>query len=205
MGTVLVLAGAGVASALQHSRSATIAICLDKDAGTIRSVKASASCRHGERKLAWNRRGPHGATGPAGAPGAQGESGPMGPAGPAGPPGAEGPAGPRGFTGDQGVPGVPGVSGYQVVKREILDVALTSGEVFSPQVLCPSDKVPIGGGFTWVGIPVGNGIEGIPDVTLFSSAPFTANNTWSIIFRANTIPQGATYDYYGWAICATAG
>jgi hypothetical protein len=89
--------GAAAGYAVNHDDSPTVHACyrVAKD-GTparrapLRVVGSASDCRHSERPLVWNLRGPQG---PAGLPGADGAAGPAGPAGPAG---AAGPAGPPG-------------------------------------------------------------------------------------------------------------
>ncbi len=74
---VVVAVGAGGAIAAAASSDTTvIKACTSKSA--IRLAGAKGQCSRGERALAWNRRGPAGATGPAGAAGAAGPAGPAG-------------------------------------------------------------------------------------------------------------------------------
>ncbi|MDX6536142.1 MAG: hypothetical protein QOD37_483, partial [Gaiellales bacterium] len=92
--------GAAAGYAVNHDDSPTVHACyrVAKD-GTparrapLRVVGSASDCRHSERPLVWNLRGPQG---PAGRPGADGAAGAAGPAGPAGPAGAAGAAGPPG-------------------------------------------------------------------------------------------------------------
>ena len=118
LGMVLIVTAVGMASAMQQSRSSTITVCLDKEAGTVRVVKASATCKAGEKKLSWNRRGPQGVAGPMGETGAQGEAGPQGEVGPSGLQGTDGAQGPRGLQGEQGPRGLQGEQGPRGLQGE---------------------------------------------------------------------------------------
>jgi hypothetical protein len=63
-------------------------------AGHVRLIGRGEDCRHQERLVVWNVRGPRGAQGEPGAAGPEGPEGPQGPEGPEGPQGPEGPEGP---------------------------------------------------------------------------------------------------------------
>jgi hypothetical protein len=105
---------AGVALAAQpggrQPSSAVIHACVKKKTGLVRIVAASATCRRGESRVAWNAQGTRGAAGAAGAAGPQGPAGAAGAAGPKGDTGARGAAGPAGPAGPQGAAGPAGPS-----------------------------------------------------------------------------------------------
>jgi hypothetical protein len=86
-----------------------IRACYKKSGGALR-VEANKSCKPGERRLTWNKKGRQGDVGP---PGPQG---PVGPPGPMGERGPEGPAGRDGDRGPTGPQGPPGESAQVVVK-----------------------------------------------------------------------------------------
>jgi hypothetical protein len=96
------------------------------NAGQVRLIAASESCRNSERRVASDLlgggqgtagpagpQGPAGPAGPQGPAGAQGVQGPAGPAGPQGPQGLQGPQGERGLQGERGVDGATGATGAQ--------------------------------------------------------------------------------------------
>src|SRR4051794_24173779 len=90
---VLLLAGAGLATAAIATGAASdhqIHACVAKKSG---AVKIKAHCGKGDRQVAWNVRGPVGARGAAGA---------VGPRGATGPAGANGTNGTKGDKGDAG-------------------------------------------------------------------------------------------------------
>jgi hypothetical protein len=71
----LVCATAGVAFAAIPGRNGTIKGCYAKRSGALRVISDRARCRHGERTLSWNQRGPTGRTGAIGRTGPQGLAG----------------------------------------------------------------------------------------------------------------------------------
>jgi hypothetical protein len=96
---------------------AVIRGCYKQKSHALRLLAKAKRCKRGERRIAWNRKGPQGQAGSSGTPGAQGSPGAIGPPGPAGPrgvtgsTGAPGPGGPTGATGATGVQGVTGATG----------------------------------------------------------------------------------------------
>jgi hypothetical protein len=113
LGTVLLLAGAGVAyatGALSSASTATIDGCVGKVTGILR-VSQSGRCLPTETPIQWNVQGPQGATGPAGPAGPAGPKGDTGEPGPKGDTGATGPQGPKGDTGEIGATGPQGPKG----------------------------------------------------------------------------------------------
>lgn len=75
IGIGIALVVAGVAVAARSASTGEIHACYSKRTGVLR---VGASCRSGERPLAWNRsgpQGPQGAVGPTGSDGASGASG----------------------------------------------------------------------------------------------------------------------------------
>jgi hypothetical protein len=113
--TALAVAGAAVAAVggRGHASSEVITACASDANGRLRAIRAGASCRSDEHRLAWNVRGLPGAPGPAGPAGADGPAGPQGAAGPAGPPGERGPQGEpgRGLTSFDDLAGLPCTAG----------------------------------------------------------------------------------------------
>ncbi len=105
----------GVALAAQpggrQASSAVIHACVNTKTRLVRIVPATAKCRRGESRVAWNAQGARGADGAAGAAGPQGPAGPAGAAGPKGDAGAQGPAGAAGPAGPQGPAGPAGPQG----------------------------------------------------------------------------------------------
>jgi Lamin Tail Domain len=87
---IAAVAISGAAVAAIPDEDGVIHACRKVEGGALRAVARASFCRPGERKLAWNQRGP------------------AGPAGAAGPTGAQGVAGPKGATGDQGPQGPAG-------------------------------------------------------------------------------------------------
>jgi Lamin Tail Domain/Collagen triple helix repeat (20 copies) len=116
---VIALGGGGVVAAASRDDSSPLVIkaCANRVNGKLRLAGPSGSCKHNERLISWNVKGPAGpvgATGPAGPPGPTGAAGPAGPAGsagPAGPAGARGPTGPAGLAGAAGPAGPAGPAG----------------------------------------------------------------------------------------------
>src|SRR4051812_21938902 len=90
---LMLLAGAGLATAAIAAGAASdhqIHACVAKKSG---AVKIKAHCGRGDRKVAWNVRGPVGARGPTGAIGPRGATGPAGTNGTNGTNGAKGDVG----------------------------------------------------------------------------------------------------------------
>jgi hypothetical protein len=72
----------GWAIAATTKGSPVIRACANKRTGALR---LAAKCRHGERRITWNQKGPAGATGATGATGSAGGAGATGATGPQGP------------------------------------------------------------------------------------------------------------------------
>jgi hypothetical protein len=68
----LVIALGGVAFAAIPDSNGTIHACFQKNGGAVRVVESAAECRSAEQALAWNQRGPQGATGATGPQGIPG-------------------------------------------------------------------------------------------------------------------------------------
>ena len=67
---LLVLAvGVGGGYAVAASKTKTITVCADKSTGVLH-LKTHGRCKRGQRRVAWNQRGPQGGQGPTGQPGA---------------------------------------------------------------------------------------------------------------------------------------
>jgi hypothetical protein len=66
--------------------------------------------------------------------------------GPLGPEGPMGSAGPQGPTGPEGAAGAPWQADYEIVEKEVATDGTLTG-LQSLDVLCPSGKVAVGGGF----------------------------------------------------------
>jgi hypothetical protein len=78
----LAVAASGLISPASDGK---VYVCYGTDSGLMRLVGKAASCRKGERRLAWNQSGRPGENGKDGKAGAQGVAGPAGPStGPAG-------------------------------------------------------------------------------------------------------------------------
>jgi hypothetical protein len=113
----------GIAYAAIPDGSGVFSACVQKSNGGIRLVDpAAGSCQPNEKQVQWSSSGPAGPQGPQGA---------VGPAGPAGP---QGPSG--------------GLAGYEIVHTaDTYDVPDGFSEgVHTSESLCPSGKVPVGGG-----------------------------------------------------------
>ena len=110
---VTIAGGALVATAAsrQDTPQTVIRACANQVNGKLRLAGPSGTCRHNERSISWNVKGPTGPQGPAGSPGPTGPAGPAGPAGAAGTAGPAGPAGPAGAKGDAGSTGARGATG----------------------------------------------------------------------------------------------
>lgn len=157
--------------------------------------------------------GLQGPAGPSGPHGPQGETGPAGPVGATGPQGASGPTGPQGLQGEQGPAGATGatgpmgpsgpqgpagVSGREVVTVKASSAALSMGSSINATALCPSGKVPLGGGGS--ASPVGVGVL----LTLHSSRPATnGTHGWWAEWRNNHNFQVGPVEVFVYAICAT--
>ncbi len=125
VGVVGVVATSGTAVALagrdsDFARAGVITGCYSQQTGDLRVVPARTSCRAGETRVSWRRKGRPGAAGPRGAAGSPGRAGPSGaagaegargPAGADGAPGSQGPVGPAGPSGEPGPSGAPGPVG----------------------------------------------------------------------------------------------
>ena len=123
--TVVALgAGAALAVGAIPGSDGTIQACYQTvtdeagNSGYLRVVDNSDQCQEGENALAWNQRGPQGATGPKGDTGAAGPAGPPGPPGPAGADGSSGGGGgdsrpTRVFLKLDGISGEETMDGYQ--------------------------------------------------------------------------------------------
>ena len=75
----LAVAGSGLIAPAANGK---IYVCYGAKSGSMRLVNKTASCRKGERRLAWNQTGRAGKAGKDGKAGATGAPGPTGPAGP---------------------------------------------------------------------------------------------------------------------------
>jgi hypothetical protein len=98
--------------------------------------------------------------------------------------------------GPQGPAGQNGVSGYQKVVME-MSTGINSGTSMHYVVLCPSGKVPLGGGFEVFG---GSG----PQLSLIASQPYDNSPTvgWRVQLRNNTASLvSTTVRVFG--VCAT--
>jgi hypothetical protein len=130
------------------------------------------------------------------------------PHGPRGPRGPKGATGARGKTGNRGPTGPPGVSGYQVVSQSFNDVSVPKSEgsrgLSAVQtVLCPTNKLVIGGG-TDLGTD-GAQAAAQRDVAVSLSGPNGAGSGWSVqLFNASTT-EDQLIDLQVFAICARAG
>ena len=135
--------------------------------------------------------GEKGATGDRGLTGPQGEKGATGASGAQGPQGPAGPQGPPGNQGPQGPTGPPGISGYQVVSADNTG----TGRLHIANAQCPSGKVPIGGGFSTLGIDNDN------DVELRASYPSLSQRYWqsSMIYEGG---DGDSWTLRSYVICA---
>jgi hypothetical protein len=138
--------------------------------------------------------GPKGDPGPQGTQGLQGQQGSQGSQGPQGVQGLRGFMGPQGLQGPQGAAGpqgAPGVSGYQIVWTHH-DVS--GWQTGITQVLCPTGKVPLGGGVS------------TPGMTVERSAPYGASSNsalgWQGIVRNGFVNAQPMTVY---AICAKVG
>lgn len=111
----IVLAGStyAVARGKAPRLNGTIYTCVDRGDRALTLSTARARCPAGQRKVAWNVRGPRGGKGPRGAIGPQGPAGVVGPQGAVGANGTAGARGPAGAKGDSGAPGPMGERGPQ--------------------------------------------------------------------------------------------
>lgn len=125
-----------------------------------------------------------------------GENGQDGFDGDAGPQGPQGNEGPQGIPGPQGTQGPAGVSGRVIVSTSHV---LIPNRATSLLVICPADKVVLGGGAKAVDID-GSSIFG-SDIAVTQSHP--EGEGWRITaFNAST-SRAPTFTVY--AICADAG
>ena len=92
-------------------------LCVNK---RTRIVRVKQQCRHGERRVRWNRRarGPHGPAGQPGMAGVPGYPGGPGAPGETGEQGERGPQGEKGDAGERGTQGDPGERGLQGEKGD---------------------------------------------------------------------------------------
>jgi hypothetical protein len=99
-----------------------------------------------------------------------------------------GPAGPSGSD------GAPGVSGYEIVTATTHSNNLGSGLVISAQARCPSGKKVIAGG--------GRSVNSLLYLTLTSSYPDPATQSWIAETRNSGMFSGGASDVTAYAICA---
>ena len=117
--------------------------CASKKGGALRLAK---TCRKGERRVTWAKRGPAGPTG------SQGPSGPSGPPGPAGAAGAAGAA---------GSPGATGVSGTST--GETFFATANAGTNFGTG---PCTTTPFGGPSITFDAPAGSYVQIMASVSM---------------------------------------
>lgn len=110
---ILATGSAAIAGAGGPISKGKIHACVTRDYSTLNLTSAKAKCPDGQRKIAWNLRGPRGKRGLPGPAGKMGPAGPRGQAGQAGANGADGAIGPTGPTGAQGLTGETGPTGEQ--------------------------------------------------------------------------------------------
>lgn len=170
-----------------------------KKSGILRVVDpALGPCSDDETTLDWNQTGPRGldgAPGPQGPKGDAGEKGEKGETGAQGPQGLQGPKGDTGDAGPQGPPGPigpqgpSGVSARQVVVQGGSAYALTAETRWA---VCPSGKVPVGGG-------VSTGEFFGQDGNITDSYP-TADGWYGRVYN----PGPLLMDFDVYAICVNA-
>ncbi len=141
---IIVTAGtAAVAYAAIPGGDGVIHGCYKKEAGTLRVIDDTGTCRPSEVALEWNQTGPQGPQGPTGPTGPDGPQGPQGEQGPDGPKGDTGDPGPKGDKGEPGPAGPAGVSGYEWVHKTSEFSDKPHKEI---EASCPAGKKAIGGG-----------------------------------------------------------
>jgi hypothetical protein len=99
-----------------------------------------------------------------------------------------------GFIGPAGPQGVAGVSGFEVVTSPLTTVSINGNQTTTLNVVCPSGKVAISGGFDYSG----NVAVTMP-VASFPAAP----DTWRVMVRLNQV-GAATFQGRVFAMCAAA-
>jgi hypothetical protein len=204
---VLALTCAGVAVAAASGGpvvNGVIQGCYDSGGNLKVQLAGQTSCDKGYTSLTWNQTGPQGATGLTGPAGAVGATGPQGPPGPTGDTGPAGPAGNDGATGPQGPAGpagANGVSGYQIVfgpgPSNLQGYTLGTLTEATYDAVCPSGKVPSGGGWDSSGSVTLNG-EG-PGFYVNDNFPM---NSWGVDVYNNSIVSSAFVQVF--AICVNA-
>ena len=180
---------AAVAADATTPASGTVSACSAKTTGALRLIHPGTSglrghCGSAEVAVTWNQAGPQG---PQGLPGQQGEKGDQGE------PGQQGLQGEPGQQGGQGIQGVPGVSGYEVVTQDAADPAAPNGGQ-GANAVCPTGKVPIGGGFF---------SSGAVEVQFNGPEPLTGGPKvgWGVIMHN---PNSASVTLTVYAVCANA-
>jgi hypothetical protein len=139
--------------------------------------------------------GPQGPPGPQGPQGPQGAAGATGPLGAVGPQGPVGPVGPQGPQGQKGVQGPPGISGYEIVDGVISAIDAAPGK--SSSAVCPTGKVPIGGGY-WIS-PTTTDV-----IVVRAAGPAMPNGLppgWSVLAERMG-PGSESWGVRAWAFCA---
>jgi Collagen triple helix repeat (20 copies) len=108
----------GFAVAAIPGPDGVITACFKTKTGALRVIDEEKRCASGERRIAWNERGPRGPEGEKGPKGERGKDGKPGPKGDDGRPGEPGPKGDRGRRGRRGRPGERGPQGDHGEKGE---------------------------------------------------------------------------------------
>lgn len=106
-----------------------IKACVSKKSGVLRIPKKGKKCKHGERKLSWNKRGKRGRRGHTGPQGPQGERGPQGAQGIQG---VQGPTGLEGLTAGGALIGTypnPLIATGAISSPQVVDDALTGADI----------------------------------------------------------------------------